>query len=347
MSGRGLSVLCVVCALGAGALVPRSASAASPQEQALAQALFDDARRLMDAKRYAEACPKLAESQRLDPGGGTLLNLAICHEKEGKLATAKLDYEDALALAVKDSRKDRQQIARERAAALESTIPRLSVVVGPASETEGLEVKLDGLVLRRAAWGVATTVDPGAHVIEASAPNRVTWTTNIALTALQRRVVEVPPLAPLSALPPGEPSVVIAVPPAPSVEPAPSPVREDGGAPYFMAPRKANPVFYGALAVTLGGAVTSVITGALALSARSDAKSAGCLPDRQYCPDQEGSDAADRARTLAWVSTISLGVAAAGAITMMVAPSKIAGAKPALRAGVLPGGASIDLVGSF
>ena len=345
MVRRGLHVLCVASALGAAALVTRSAHATNPQEQQLAQALFDEARRLMDARRFAEACPKLAESQRLDPGGGTQLNLAICHEKEGKLATAKLDYEEALALAAKDNRKDREQIARERSAALAATVPRLSVVVGPGTDTEGLEVKLDGLVLRRAAWGVATTVDPGTHLIEATAPGRTTWTTSVAVEASQRRAVEVPALAPLGVLPAGEPSIVIAPPPPPPPSAELAPAREP--APYFLAPKKANPVFYGALAVTIAGVGTSVITGALALSARSDAKSAGCLPDRQYCPDQQGYDAADRASTMAWVSTISLGVAAVGALTVLIAPSKIRGEKPAVRAGVLPGGASFDLAGTF
>src|SRR5215468_9365477 len=133
----------------------RAGYAADPREQQLAQALFDEARQLMEQKRFSEACPKLAESQRLDPGGGTLLNLAVCHEKEGRLATAQTEYGEALSVAVKDARKDREAIARERLAALEGKIPRVVVVVPPAADVEGLEVKLDGLVLRRAAWGVA------------------------------------------------------------------------------------------------------------------------------------------------------------------------------------------------
>ncbi|MDF2698209.1 MAG: hypothetical protein K0S65_6592, partial [Labilithrix sp.] len=101
----------------------------SVSEQMLAQSLFDEARQLMDRGKYAEACPKLAESQRLDPGGGTLLNLAICHEKEGRFGTAYLEMKAASSQAGKDGRKDREKIANERLTALGPRVPRLAVHV--------------------------------------------------------------------------------------------------------------------------------------------------------------------------------------------------------------------------
>src|SRR5262249_30335548 len=97
--------------------------------QIRAQALFDEGRRLMDAKSYALACPKFAASQKLDPGAGTLLNLADCYDKNGQTASAWATFDEAAAEATKSGHLDWAAQARDRAAALEPTLARLTISV--------------------------------------------------------------------------------------------------------------------------------------------------------------------------------------------------------------------------
>ena len=89
-------VVAGVVALGEGRAAAQAAS-----EQAAAEALFNQARDLMNAKQYGDACPKFAESQRLDPAPGTLLNLATCYERNGQIASAWVTYKEAATAARK------------------------------------------------------------------------------------------------------------------------------------------------------------------------------------------------------------------------------------------------------
>lgn len=186
--------------LGAVALVTLSSPCASgsevpPEDRVLATELFNEGRALLLEERYAEACPKLQESERLDPGGGTLLNLALCHELEGRSATSWSEFHEALAAAQRDGREDRELAARAHIDALEPRLARLVVIVLPDASLPGLVVRRDGSVLGPAAWGAAVPLDRGRHTIVVEAPGRVTWTTDVEIEADGvTRVVQVPPL---------------------------------------------------------------------------------------------------------------------------------------------------------
>jgi Tfp pilus assembly protein PilF len=70
------------------AVAASRAQAQSSDTSAIAEQLFNQARDLAKANRWAEACPRFEASLRADPVLGTRLNLATCYEHLGKLASA-------------------------------------------------------------------------------------------------------------------------------------------------------------------------------------------------------------------------------------------------------------------
>jgi hypothetical protein len=164
-------------------LAPRLA-AAQAKDEAAAEALFREGKRLLALGSLAQACSKLDESHRLDPATGTLLALAACREQEGRTATAWAEYNDAAARARRDGRGDRERVARERAASLEAKLSKLTVVVSEDARTApGLVVQSDGVALGQAAWGTPIPVDPGDHLVEATATGKAPWHTTVRVGA--------------------------------------------------------------------------------------------------------------------------------------------------------------------
>jgi hypothetical protein len=177
-----------------GAVVTERAHAQPSDANAVAEQLFNQARELAKANRWAEACPKFEASLRTDPVLGTRLNLATCYEHIGKLASAWGLFRDAIAQATKAGDVKRRDYAQTQADALEPRLPRLTISVlehPPA----GLVVARDGAPIDTGALGVALYVDPGAHAITASAPGFEAFSRTVTLVEGKAETLAIPVLA--------------------------------------------------------------------------------------------------------------------------------------------------------
>jgi hypothetical protein len=142
-----------------GALsLPVSARAAAPADAAAAQTLFERGRRAAARGDWALACESFAESQRLDPGAGTLMNWATCEAQQGKLASAWQHFNEAAALLRPDD--DRKGFVLRQIDALALRLPRLTLHLSP-SAPPAARVLRNGTELGRASVGVPLPVDPG------------------------------------------------------------------------------------------------------------------------------------------------------------------------------------------
>ena len=283
-----------------------------------AQALFEEGRRLMAENQYAEACPKFAESQRLDPGAGTLLNLALCYEKNNQLASAWVTYNEAAADADRSGRPEWVKRGKEKAAALAPMLTTLTVIVSKNAHIDGLEVTRDGQPLSSAEWGLKVPVDGGDHVIEARAPGHETWTTHVKAPAKSAALTVNVAVLTKSATPT-------------KVEPV-IPKRE---------PEK--PATKGGTQRTLGvivGAVGVVglgLGGGFALNAMSKHKTAkeDCSPDETRCGTRglADYDSANESADIATIAFIAGGALLLGGVVLyLTAPRGTVNANALLRA---------------
>jgi tetratricopeptide (TPR) repeat protein len=318
----GLVVLLAV------AIAPSEARAA-PHDDAAAEALFLEGRKLMEEGRYDEACPKLLASHKASPGVGTLLNLGECYERAGKTASAWATFRDAIEAAQSAGRADREKLARTRADVLEPRLARVKIVAN--ARAPGMTVKRDGAALDAAALGVALPVDPGKHQIEASAQGRSPFRAELVAIAGKTVVVEIPELARAD-----EPAPRTAAPPP--AAPPESPASSDGS-----TQRTIGWIGIGAGAVAIG------VGAAFALNARakwSDAQDNHC---KGTVCDREGGALASDAKTSGNLATaFILGgavVAGGGLALVLLAPtangSATSGSRASIRVAPSLGGAAL------
>lgn len=164
-------------------------------DMAAAEALFQEGRRLMDEGKSDEACPKLEESQRLDPGTGTLWHLGRCYQETGRLAKAWATYHLVAQEAKRMNETAKVKAALKRAKELEPKLHKLVIEVPEESRVEKLSVTRGGVAVGDGAWGAAVPVDLGELAIEAKAPGYDTWTETIEVSGEAKvHSITVPPL---------------------------------------------------------------------------------------------------------------------------------------------------------
>jgi hypothetical protein len=315
-------------------------------DKASAQALFEAGKRLMEEGKFAEGCPKFAESQRLDPAPGTLLNLADCYDKSGLTASAWATWLEAAASAKTAGQTERERTARERAAALKSRLVTVTINVPEANRIAGLEVRRDGNPVGIVTWGTGVPVDPGSHTVVANAPGRRGWQTTVTVVdGVQPVHVTVPRLEVETASPPAQPPPQNAAgpiaAPMPMANPNPnmglSPMPPAAGtpgvpfAPAAGAPLRSAPVAspergsdpgstqrtwaYVAGGVGIVGLGVGTIFGLKAKSKNND--SIQQCTTETLC-SQAGYDLRQEALTAATYSTIAFGVGTAALVTGIV-----------------------------
>lgn len=287
-------------------------------QNAGAEALFREGRRLIKQGKLQAGCEKMEESEKLESSVGTLLNLGDCREKLGKPASAWAAFRKAESLAkLNGNDKKRQREAKRRADKLEADLANLTVQVGPSSKNEGLVIKRDGEQLDPELWGTAIVVDPGSHVVTAEAPGRRPWRTEVSVGKGGKRWVVVPTLERVPEPPAPPPPVATTPEEPPPAQPAvvtePPATRTVIVHPTWNATR--------GIAVALGIAgVAAIGTGAYFGNHANDLQSqSDAICPTTTCDDPEGLRLNDRAQDEALRANVLFaagGVAVATATVM-------------------------------
>jgi tetratricopeptide (TPR) repeat protein len=311
-------------------LTSADARAGGPNATA-ADSAFREAKSLLAAGKVHEACEKFAASLELDPQLGTQLNLASCHEKEGKSATALAEYGRLIEAASKRNDSARVKYARDRVTELERNVPRVRLEIADVDKVRSLE--LDDKAVPRESWSNALPVDPGEHVIVVTSTSGQSRDNRfrVEAKASEQTVAVQGPAAGHSADEGTQPP-----PPVGGKEPVEPPPAAGSGS---KGPWKA----LGIVSIGLGAVGTAVgaVFGAKALSSKSDVDK-GC--DGNLCTP-EGFAAQDDARSAAKVSTISFIAGGAflvvGVGILIFAPSSAASARVQTRGSLTEVGWSV------
>ena len=179
--------------LAVAALTPAVASAQTAPTDAEARAAFERGMAETTANRYASAVAAFEESYRLRPVAVVLFNLAGAYSRMGRHQQSIATYERYLTEGGDRVAAERVQWVRARIAELRSSLPVVVLQLRPAN----VAITVDGRP--QVVTGGEVTLDPGNHLLVASAPGhapqqrdlhlapgtRITWNAQLEPTAVE------------------------------------------------------------------------------------------------------------------------------------------------------------------
>jgi hypothetical protein len=329
MRRRVLPLLAVTLAIAAPAMAQAPPSPATTDPPTAAE-LFHQGRAALEEKNYEVACPKFAESQRLDPHVGTLVSLAECEEAVGRLARARGHWQQAIDLA-RTLTDSRQSVAQERFDQIDRRVPRLILRSAPSTPAE-IVVRKDDVEVARMNLDAPLPVEVGKHTVTVSSPGFEASTTEVVLGEGETKEV---------AISPGP-----ALPTPPSLPPAAREMTATPVPPHGTSPLRPIAVASGGVGV-LGIGIGSVF-GLEALAAKGQ-PAGECDPTCNAAGNARNAALLEgNASTVAFVAGGAL--VAAGVVMWLLAPSgrsSPAGAGWWVAPAAAPNAASLGVGGRF
>ncbi len=242
----------------------------------------------MAAGSFDIACARFRDSDKLDPAVGTRFNLADCEERRGRLATAWSLFRGVLSELAQDD--DRRPIAEQRVAKLKPRLPIVALVL-PPDAAAGMRVRLDGVELGEASFGVPLPMDPGEHELRLLLPNGPERRKTFTLREGERSDVELDAAEPVADEAPEAQSRISA-----------SPARSE---------RRRWALVAGS--VGLAGVALGSVAGIITLRKKSLVDE-NCNDATHTC-NQVGLDANESGSTFAVLSSVGFGVGVVGLAT--------------------------------
>lgn len=292
----------------------------TPSEVQAARELFKKAEADEDAGKWEDALDKVKRAISVKPTPGLRFHIALCEEKLGQLVAALADYTAADQMAREQNNKDVIDAVAEPLKTLRIRVPTLTIEV-PAAQ--GAEIDLDGKPIAQGLYGVAMPVEVGTHKVNAKAPGKRPFSTQVTLHEREADTATVK---------------WVDLPPVPALG-------NDGHeGPEKPVETKSGPVKVGAIVATAASAVLlGVGIGAFVAADGAHSDLAAQCPLLTSCDDLR-----NKVRAWDWVALGSW-IGAAGvavvAIVLWVKPSSSSSRASSARIELRPGG--LAFTGSF